>query len=479
MLEAMLKNRRYIRVVVNRMGNFDGKWARWAVDALLMGASFALALALRFGDLDTQNPVYFDFYVQMGVVQALVWGLLSQSRGLLLYQWEPGWGWKDASLPFLRILGLHIAVTALLLVALKFTLFSRWFWALHFLLFTVLAAGWRAFALQRLRRRWSDPKWARSIWLVGDGHAAQRFAATAAARPDWGLRLDRHVVASVAFQDGCPVLPLDDKPYALYCALPGGHPDVPRWLRWAENEGIRFRYLPDLGEWGSRRAVLHTESGFPTVQLRPEPLAQPLARLAKRVLDVVVSTVVLVLIGWWLIPLAAVALQIESRGPVFFRQVRHGYGGQTFVLWKLRTMRPHADEHTKEAAPDDPRITRVGQWMRRLAIDEFPQFAQVWWGTLSLVGPRPHMVAQTPEFQRRVAHYALRHWVKPGLTGLAQVRGYRGDSSDQILLDKRIEADLYYVENASLLLDLQILFETGWWWITGRGGAQRPGRTRR
>jgi len=145
----------------------------------------------------------------------------------------------------------------------------------------------------------------------------------------------------------------------------------------------------------------------------------------------------------------------------------------------LRTMRPNEEANQQEAQLNDPRLTRVGAAVRRLALDEFPQFFQVLWGTLSLVGPRPHMVSQTPEFQQRVAQYPVRHWVKPGLTGLAQVRGFRGDSSDQERLDRRIEADVYYVENASLLLDVQILVETAWWWITGRGGAKTLPRNRK
>lgn len=475
----MLKNRRYIRVVVYTSGWLGWNWFRWAADVAWMVVAFAVAVALRFEDLDAQNPAYFDYYVQMGLVQALVWGLLARGP---MHAWEPGWGWKETALPLLRNLGVHIALTALLLVALKFTLFSRWFWLLHFSLFVFLACVWRAFALAQLRRKWRDAAQARPIWLVGHSPAAERFLRGLGSRPDWALRVERHwgddaLADFEALSDASwdPV----DRPYAVYAALPGGHPDIPKILRWADSQGIRFRYLPDLGDWGSRRAELHTEQGFPWVQLRSEPLANPIHRWSKRLLDVLVSALVLVLFGWWVLPLTALFLQLASPGPVFFKQVRHGYGGRSFVLWKLRTMRPNDEADQQEAQPNDPRLTRVGAAVRRLALDEFPQFFQVLWGTLSLVGPRPHMVSQTPEFQQRVAQYPVRHWVKPGLTGLAQVRGFRGDSSDQERLDRRIEADVYYVENASLLLDVQILAETAWWWITGRGGAKTLPRNRK
>lgn len=437
-----------------------------------MAVAYGTALWVRFGNLDALNPEYFDYYVQMGVVQCLIWGLISRGG---MHDWEPGWGWKETVLPFLRAVGLHLALTALLLVFLKFTVFSRWFWVLHYGAFLVLALTWRTGALAVLRRRWSDANRARSVWVLGDTPAAKRFLDAVSVRPDWSLRVAVHL-PHPASRPGDASLS-EELPFALYVALPGNDPRIPVWLHWAESRGVRFRYLPDLGDWGGRRAELHTDSGLPVVELRPEPLAQPVLRWTKRGLDCAVALGAILLLGWWLIPLAALLMQWESPGPVFFKQKRHGYGGRTFVLWKLRTLKPNLEADRDEVRAGDPRMTRVGAWLRRLSIDEFPQFFQVLAGTLSVVGPRPHMTAQTAEFQRRVSGYALRHWVKPGLTGLAQVRGYKGDSSDQELLDRRIQADVYYVENASLLLDLQILAETAWFWITGRGGAPRPKRS--
>lgn len=195
------------------------------------------------------------------------------------------------------------------------------------------------------------------------------------------------------------------------------------------------------------------------VELQRTPLSS-LERLSKRLLDVTVAAVSLLL----LLPLlvvAAVAIKLESRGPVIFRQRRHGFNGQSFVIYKLRSMKVLEDgAAVVQARQDDPRATRVGRFLRASSIDELPQLFNVLQGHMSIVGPRPHALIHDHEYGRMIANYAFRHHVKPGITGWAQVHGYRGGTPRLELMERRIALDLWYIENWSLALDIGIIMRT-------------------
>jgi putative colanic acid biosynthesis UDP-glucose lipid carrier transferase len=182
--------------------------------------------------------------------------------------------------------------------------------------------------------------------------------------------------------------------------------------------------------------------------------------LVKRLLDLTIGTILLV-VSAPLILFAAIAIKLESRGPVFFRQRRHGWNHSIISVWKLRTMTVQEDGATiKQAVANDPRVTRVGRILRMTSIDELPQLFNVLSGEMSLVGPRPHALAHNVHYSRLIASYACRHRVKPGLTGWAQVRGLRGNSEDISQMVARAEADIWYVRNWSILLDLKIILIT-------------------
>ncbi len=180
----------------------------------------------------------------------------------------------------------------------------------------------------------------------------------------------------------------------------------------------------------------------------------------KRTFDVVVSSIALVLLAP-LFALIAIAIRLDSRGPVFFLQQRHGFNQQPFRIVKFRTMLTMDDgDVVPQAAKHDPRITRVGRFLRRWNLDELPQLINVLRGDMSLVGPRPHALAHDREYERRIALYARRHNVKPGITGLAQVNGFRGETSTDDKMQRRVEYDLAYIDSWSIWLDIKILFQT-------------------
>jgi Undecaprenyl-phosphate glucose phosphotransferase len=196
-----------------------------------------------------------------------------------------------------------------------------------------------------------------------------------------------------------------------------------------------------------------------SLQLRRMPLS-PLELLEKRALDVLAASAALLLLTPMLV-VTAILIKLDSRGPVFFLQRRFGFNQKPFQIIKFRSMRICEDGPViRQAQKDDPRVTRIGRWLRRLNIDEVPQLFNVIKGDMSLVGPRPHALSHDREFERRISTYACRHNVKPGITGWAQINGLRGETDTDEKMRARVEHDLYYIDNWSVWLDLQILVRT-------------------
>jgi putative colanic acid biosynthesis UDP-glucose lipid carrier transferase len=180
----------------------------------------------------------------------------------------------------------------------------------------------------------------------------------------------------------------------------------------------------------------------------------------KRLFDIFLSLLFIVLIVSWLLPILAILIKCSSRGPVFFAQKRVGRGGKTFTCYKLRTMIVNAEANQQQALQNDRRVTAIGHFLRKSNIDEFPQFINVLLGNMSIVGPRPHMHADCYRFAQEVKNYKLRNLVKPGITGLSQVKGYHGRVIDKECILRRYEWDTFYIRNAGFWLDLRIIATT-------------------
>ncbi|WP_229743167.1 exopolysaccharide biosynthesis polyprenyl glycosylphosphotransferase [Hymenobacter qilianensis] len=185
----------------------------------------------------------------------------------------------------------------------------------------------------------------------------------------------------------------------------------------------------------------------------------------KRTFDILVALIAVLLVLSWLAPLLALLIRLESRGPVFFKQLRTGCNGKPFYCLKFRSMRLNTEADLRQACPNDPRVTRVGAFMRRNNLDELPQFINVLRGDMSVVGPRPHMLRQTEVYAQAIDYFMLRHCVCPGITGWAQVNGYRGETKELIAMENRVKADLWYLQNWSLLLDVHIIARTLGLWL--------------
>jgi putative colanic acid biosynthesis UDP-glucose lipid carrier transferase len=196
-------------------------------------------------------------------------------------------------------------------------------------------------------------------------------------------------------------------------------------------------------------------------QFQPKDLSGDFSkRLLKRVFDLVFSLVTVIFFLSWMFPVLAIMIKLDSKGPVFFRQLRHGRGNRHFYCYKFRTMVINDEADIKQATQDDSRVTRIGKFLRRTSMDELPQVFNVILGNMSIVGPRPHAVPMNIEFAKEIDNFMVRHAVKPGITGLAQAKGYRGEIKNFYDIYSRFKLDYFYVRNWCLLLDIKIVIET-------------------
>jgi putative colanic acid biosynthesis UDP-glucose lipid carrier transferase len=239
-----------------------------------------------------------------------------------------------------------------------------------------------------------------------------------------------------------------------------GAGDLDRLKAACESQGVRLVLASDLGRTISSNASFYNSAGIHLISLRPEPLESPANRFLKRMVDVVVSTIVIVLVLPPLALLVWVMHRIQSRGPLIYRQSRTGLHNQEFVLYKFRTMSVDNPDPSRQASRHDARVFSAGRWLRRTGLDELPQFVNVFLGEMSIVGPRPHLADHDVHFSGVDQRYRVRQIVKPGITGLAQIKGHRGEAGLPEKVIERVSADLEYLENWSFGLDVRIMART-------------------
>jgi Undecaprenyl-phosphate glucose phosphotransferase len=231
---------------------------------------------------------------------------------------------------------------------------------------------------------------------------------------------------------------------------------------------IQVRILPDMGSFYFKSAELINYGSVPVLQVHPGPLSYWYNRMIKRVLDVAMALLVIVFVLSWMSIVLFLISRLGSRDGVFFLQRRTGSDNRVYTCIKYRTMRKNDEADLKQAEKDDDRITPVGRFLRKYSLDELPQFLNVLLGEMSVVGPRPHMVRHTEEYRRLIKRFMLRHTIKPGITGLAQINGFRGEIRQLSDMEHRVENDVYYIENWSVNLDVRIIFLTFWVIIKGQ-----------
>lgn len=239
-------------------------------------------------------------------------------------------------------------------------------------------------------------------------------------------------------------------------------------IQFCENNFKILKFISERGGLLSKKLKTDTY-GLSTVQsLREMPLSNDYNTFLKRLFDIIFSFLVITLLLSWLTPLIALLIKLESSGPVFFKQTRNGIKYKEFTCFKFRSMIENSHADIQQATKNDLRVTRLGKILRKTSLDELPQFFNVLIGDMSVVGPRPHMTRENERYSKTVNKFMVRHFVKPGITGLAQVKGYRGEIETEEDIVNRVKYDIYYLENWSLLLDLNIVFLTSINFITGQ-----------
>jgi len=343
-------------------------------------------------------------------------------------------------------------------------------WALFLVLNVALTYLSREAVRELLEQRFRRGIGLKRVLIAGAGDLARLVADKILEHGELGFRVvgfvdDRSTGDRIGYR-GLPVLgSLADTPDVcrresidqIYVALPlDEHVKMLGIIEYASQEFIDVHVVPDLLEFLTLRARLEDLDGVPIISIHEVPL-RGVNAVIKRIIDIGLSSAVLAALA---IPFAIIALLIKksSPGPAFYRQERMGLDGKAFHVWKFRSMPIDAEEVTGPvwARDDDPRATAVGRWLRRFDLDELPQFWNVLKGDMSIVGPRPERPFFVEQFKHRIPQYMLRHKVKAGITGWAQVNGWRGNTS----LEKRIEYDLYYIENWSVGLDIKIMWLT-------------------
>ncbi len=457
----------------------------FALDLIATAVAFGAAWFLRFESPIiplTKNVPDVHRYLELFPVVLLVWPIVFYFHGL--YQMKRGRSRVDEALTILvaillaslLISGLHAWYRpAQAPGSLEYFTYSRAFLALFALLDLVLVVaarvGLRAW-LRQLRLRGYNVQ---RILIVGAGSLGLEIAEKIAAHHDLGFELlgfldDDPVKRDQSFFEAPVLGTLDDIDTVLaqhavdqvYVALPlEAHQRMLRVLQIVGRECVDVKLVPDVLQYAALKASLEDLDGTPVINLSQPPM-QGWHSLVKRTMDVALAGGALAVLVPFALPIVALLIWLEDRGPIFYRQERMGLDGKPFQILKFRSMRVNAESSTGPvwAIKDDPRRTRVGGFLRHWSLDEFPQLWNVVRGDMSLVGPRPERPTFVHEFKHKVPQYMMRHRVKAGITGWAQVHGWRGNTS----IRKRIEYDLYYIENWSLTLDFKII------WMTLRHG---------
>jgi putative colanic acid biosynthesis UDP-glucose lipid carrier transferase len=247
----------------------------------------------------------------------------------------------------------------------------------------------------------------------------------------------------------------------IYCCLPYvEYKNIRQLIDFGDESLVKIKLLTDFRGFASKGLELQRYEHIPVLNVTTTPLDDWKNRALKRAFDIVFALGVIIFVFSWLFPILALWVKLDSRGPVFFKQKRSGINNKEFSCLKFRSMTVNADSDKLQATKNDSRITRSGKILRKTSLDELPQIFNVLWGQMSIVGPRPHMLSHTEEYSQKIEKFMSRHFVKPGITGLAQAKGFRGETKQLRQMQNRVKLDRFYVDNWSFWLDLKILFLT-------------------
>ena len=303
----------------------------------------------------------------------------------------------------------------------------------------------------------------RKVVVIGNNEKTRQLIETFNTRLDFGYKFDAQFsIKDEGFTiENCFDYIIENDIDEIYFSVAElSNNQINKLKDFADNNLRELKFIPDNKEIYSKKLQYEYYNYIPVLSLRVIPLQEPVSQFVKRFFDILFSLFVIVFVLSWLTPILAICIKLESKGPVFFKQSRNGFNYQEFDCYKFRSMTPNKDAHLHQATKGDDRITKVGVFIRKTSMDELPQFFNVLFGDMSVVGPRPHMVSHTNMYAQRIDKFMVRHFVKPGITGLAQVSGFRGEVEKDDDIVSRVKYDIFYIENWSLLLDVKIILQT-------------------
>ena len=442
--------------------------AAFVVDLILLSLAFFSSNFIRFGVFMPEDPFYYTLFL----VWELVWVLLVLRFNL----------YEIPRILYIDKLLSKNAKALLTFIVLSATIvffstdykFSRVFFITTLLLFSAFVLVWRSiFLFVYKKQRAKNKADFADLVLIGYNTHIKKFVKKVYLDPKYGYNI-KAIFTDATLSGKLGKLKKGDLQKAIQfleandikeivISLPNTKADfINELLEYADNNLIRVRVIPEFSEYLSQLFSIEYIENIPVMKFREEPLQSLTNRIMKRGFDVAFSGMVIVFVFSWLFPLIAIIIKLTSKGPVFFAQDRTGRDGQTFKCFKFRSMEVNGDSDSKQATKNDARITKVGAILRKTSLDELPQVINVFINNMSLVGPRPHMLKHTEEYRVVVDKFMVRHFAKPGVTGWAQILGFRGETKTVKDMENRAMADIWYIENWSFMLDLKIIVRTVW-----------------
>lgn len=424
------------------------------LECIWLGASFAMAHLLR--GLGLASTKHDKILVLMGLVSWIVAIYFSNIHRVFIDAFSR---WLAGVRAFL-VFGLCLSVLGFFFKEAAYSRLIIFYFIVLFACGTLVLHILGDHTILQMRRKKKNLK---NVCLIGAGSEADELVAQVTNNPEFGYRIScRESIGILRDVSRLRGMLRSSHVNELILLIPiGCEVDLSPVTDLTDEFGLGVNIIPQMD--GEMLGAIKYSRFFswPVLRVKNIPLDQLENKVLKRLFDIIFSSVVLLLTSP-LLSLAALMVKCSSPGPVFFKQKRTGHNQCDFWCYKFRSMRVTAPDVSDrvQAVADDPRKTWIGEWMRKTNIDELPQFINVLMGDMSVVGPRPHMLAHTDEFSQRVENYIHRHHVKPGITGWAQVNGWRGPTDTDEKLRKRVEHDLWYVENWSFWLDMRIILMT-------------------
>ncbi|MCD8739243.1 undecaprenyl-phosphate glucose phosphotransferase [Mucilaginibacter roseus] len=451
------------------------------IDYIILNLSMVIAYLIE--DKSYISWISNKNYLPIVLVFNLIWLLSANITGLYEHVLN-----KDSIRTYRGLIKTYflfvsfICFTIIILIGTKAYFITREYLFYSLALFGFLLGFWKLIFLSIRRSDRALLLDSRSAIIIGAGRIGNDLANFFNTNPSRGYRV-------VGFFDDNPAKLRNEELYLgntndsisyaisnrvdeIFCTLPSTEAQkIERLMLEADKNLIRFKFIPDYYDYGIKPTLIQSFGHIPVISIRPEPLENILNRAIKRFFDIGFSLFIILFVFSWLFPILAIIIKMQSKGPVFFVQARSGRDNKSFNCYKFRSMKVNNDSDKKQATKDDDRVTKIGKFMRKTSLDELPQFFNVLIGNMSVVGPRPHMLKHTEEYSALIDRFMVRHFLKPGITGWAQVRGLRGETKTTEDMMARVEADVWYLENWSFLLDMKIIFLTFWNAVRGEENA--------